>query len=201
MSRVIYRLPRLVLASMLLAAVVGSETRAAGLQENMNDGWHAWRVASSNPQAIRCCYSWSVGRPTLKTCDLDRHNGMSIVAGEASQDSDETQIYAYFRSGKATRITALSSQCPVRSAENINDLGLVDAGESVLWLNAYVSGDDKLSEDALAAIAAHDGGLSALIDVVENRRLPMELREQSLFWMAQSDDDEAFDYVERLLVN
>ena len=85
------------------------------------------------------------------------------------------------------------------AGSEINDIGLFDAASSINWLATYVATDDALSEDALASIAAHRDGLVALIDTVENQRLPMDIREQAIFWMVQSDSDEAFDYVATLL--
>ena len=199
MSPSINRLTRLLVAAMLFTAVVTGESRAAGIPARLVDGWHAWRVASNDPQATRCCYSWSIGRPTQKTCNLERINGMSMVHDNARESSDETQVYTLVRSGKAIRIAALSPQCPVSAPGEINDLGLVDATESLAWLDSFVGSDGELGEDALAAIAAHDGALAALVTTVENRNLDMELREQALYWMAQSNSDEAFDYLAALI--
>ncbi len=46
-----------------------------------------------------------------------------------------------------------------------------------------------------------DRAINGLIAVLENRRNKMNVREQALFWLAQSDTDEAFDYVSSLLSN
>jgi len=67
------------------------------------------------------------------------------------------------------------------------------------WLQPLVTRDDELSEDALASISAHSGGVDALVEVVENQKLPMEIREQALFWMAHSESSAAFEYIDRLL--
>jgi len=44
-------------------------------------------------------------------------------------------------------------------------------------------------------------GVDGLIAVLENRRHKMNVREQALFWLAQSGSDEAFDYITALLTS
>lgn len=193
------RLPRLVVLSVLFVAIVASESRAAPLDEALSEGWNAWRVIASENSTTRCCYSWSIGRPTMKTCDLDRRRAVSVVHDTTAPDHDEMQVYALVESGRAVRILALSPQCPVSAASAIDDLGWLGPETSIEWLRGHVSKDDRLSEDALAAIAAHSGSIDALIGIVENRGLPMGIREQALFWMAQSDSDEAFDFFTSIL--
>ena len=193
------RLPRLVVLSALFVAVVASESRAAALDDALGEGWNAWRVAADMIRTTRCCYSWSIGQPTMQACDLDRRTAVSVVQDNTAPDHGEMQLYALIESGRATRILALSPQCPVSTKSGISDLGLLESGTSFDWLHGYVTRDDRLSEDALAAIAAHSGSVNALIGIVENRGLPMGIREQALFWMAQSDSDEAFDFFTSIL--
>ena len=47
----------------------------------------------------------------------------------------------------------------------------------------------------------HEGSraVQILIDVVESDA-HMDIREEAVFWMAQSDSEEAFDYLDRLLM-
>jgi hypothetical protein len=97
------------------------------------------------------------------------------------------------------KLLALSPQCQVEAGSEIKDLGEVAAESSMAWLQTYMASADRLAEQALAAIATHEGGVKQLIEVAENRRLPLTMRERALFWMAQSDSDEAFDYVALLL--
>jgi hypothetical protein len=46
---------------------------------------------------------------------------------------------------------------------------------------------------------ADDVALPALQSLVEDRSQDRELREQALFWLAQSDSDEAYRYIDSLL--
>lgn len=193
------RLSRLLVLAMLVAAFIASESKAATLDESLVDGWNAWRVGSDDSESMRCCYDWSIGKPSKKACDLDERRGVSIVSDGVQADTGEMQLYALIESGKVTKILTLSPQCPVTARSEINDHGLLPASDSMDWLKPLVASDDELSEDALASIGAHSGGVNALVEVVENRKLPMELREQALFWMAHSESDAAFDYIDRLL--
>jgi hypothetical protein len=184
---------------MLLAAIVESEAHAAEPLPALSEGWNAWRVVAGESSGTRCCYDWSVGKATMKSCDLDSRRAVSIVNNRQQAVSDEMQLYAFVESGVTTKVMTLSPQCAVESKTPIVDLGLLPNDESVVWLAGHVTGENDLSEDALSAIAAHEGGIGTLIATLENRELPMEIREQSLFWMAQSDTDRAYEYLTALL--
>jgi uncharacterized protein (UPF0261 family) len=93
----------------------------------------------------------------------------------------------------------LSPQCPAQALSPINDLGLIAAESSIAWLQTYVLSREDVAEQALGAIAGHSGGVGELIVVAEDQRLPMVIRERALFWMAQSNSDDAFNYVAMLL--
>jgi hypothetical protein len=64
-----------------------------------------------------------------------------------------------------------------------------------------VDAETDVSEDAIAAISMHvgDEAFTALTTLVEDRNSSRKLREQALFWLAQSNSDEAFSYLDRLL--
>ena len=198
MSRIGKNLLRSLPPVMLLVAIVDSEAHAAEPGASLNEGWNAWRVAASETEGTRCCFSWSIGKPTMKSCDLDRRRGVSIT-NDSPELTGEMQIYALVEMGTPTKVVALSPQCPVSAATPINDLGLVPAADSISWLKAQIRGDDELSEDALSAIAAHEGAVGVLIETVEDRRRGKDLREEALFWLVQSDSDRAYDYLTSLL--
>jgi hypothetical protein len=184
------------LAGALLLAGVYSESAAAPKFDA--DGWHTWRVQSVD-DSVRCCGTWTSGKLTSSGCNLDTGRSTRICDDLAT--SDEMQIYVKSNAGKVVEIRAFSPQCPVESEHKIHDLGKVDNAESVAWLTPYLREDSDLGEDAIAAIAAHAGteAFTALRALVENRRLDMDVREQALFWLVQSDSDEAFDYLTALL--
>ena len=154
--------------------------------------------------AVRCCGIWTSGKLTSSGCNLD--TGRSTRIRNDLATSDEVQVYVKSEAGKVVEIRAFSPQCPVESEHEIYDLGLVDNAESVALLSPYTTSgtdlaDEGIVDEAIAAIAAHAGpeAFAALTTLVENRRLDMDIREQALFWLAQSDSDEAFDYLTALL--
>ena len=61
--------------------------------------------------------------------------------------------------------------------------------------------DSDVRKHAVFALSLlpDDRGIDGLIAVLENRRHKMNLREQALFWLAQCDSDEAFDYISVLI--
>ncbi len=81
------------------------------------------------------------------------------------------QIYARFKNGKPVDIRALSSNCPVSAKTEITDHGLISIDENVAWFR----------------------------NVIENRQLDMDVREEALFALVQSESDAAFNYLDTLL--
>jgi hypothetical protein len=71
----------------------------------------------------------------------------------------------------------------------------------VRWLAGQVSGGTDGDVEFLAAIPMHGGDApyAVLTGLLEDRGRPMKVREQALFWLVQSESDEAFAYVDRLL--
>ena len=61
--------------------------------------------------------------------------------------------------------------------------------------------DEDVREDAVFALSQLPGDRSvkALAEVLEDRSLDMEIREQALFWLAQDESDEAFEYIDAIL--
>jgi hypothetical protein len=179
------------------AAVAGRSD--AGLDESLQEGWNTWRVTSNDAYRKSCCYRWSMGKRTQKTCDVDAPVTAVSTTQEAASERTEIQVYARIESGRASRILMLSPQCPAQALSPINGLGLIAAESSIAWLQTYVLSSEDVAEQALGAIAGHSGGVRQLIVVAEDQRLPMVMRERALFWMAQSNSDDAFDYVAMLL--
>ena len=184
---------------LFLVAIVDSESGAADLFDAQESGWHAWRVKSNSTTTTRCCYNWAIGQPSITSCDLDGRRSVSFRRNDQQTDIGEVQIYVFLAKGAAEKIVTLSPQCEVSSTTSILDLGIIDNQTSINWLQPYVSADEDLAEDALSSIAAHNGGISELIETVEDHAMSLDIREQALFWMIQSDTDDAFDYVSNLI--
>jgi hypothetical protein len=113
---------------------------------------------------------------------------------------DET-IYVLIKSGKATEIEIRGHWCNGHSHKNAIDHGVLSVDESIDWLQQYLGTRSDLSSDALAAISRHAGdrSLKILIDIVESDA-HKDIREEAVFWMAMSESEEAFDYIDRLLM-
>jgi HEAT repeat protein len=61
--------------------------------------------------------------------------------------------------------------------------------------------EDDVREEAVFALSQLPGerGIDALFAVLRDQGLHREIREQALFWLAQSDSDRAFAYLDELL--
>ena len=190
---------RTCLALALVFAIVSSEAHAAEIDASLVDGWNAWRVAAAT-DSTRCCYSWSVGRPMPKTCDLDGERSIALRHGDRRLSTNrEVQIYVRVSGGEADRIVALSPQCPIAADAAVNDLGIVNTSSSISWLERFVDSGNRLAEDSLDAIGAHQGSTPVLIATAERRELPLKMREIAIYLMVQSESDDAFEYIARLV--
>jgi HEAT repeat protein len=61
--------------------------------------------------------------------------------------------------------------------------------------------DGSVREEAVFALSELPGerGVDALFAVLGDRQIKREVRERALFWLAQSDSERAFEYLDRLL--
>ena len=119
---------------------------------------------------------------------------------------EEERFYVLIKSGETRKIEIVGHWCngrrqsETRHADAV-DLGLLETDQSIDWFEQYVGDRSDLSSDALAAISMHEGAraVQILIDVVESDA-HMDVREEAVFWMAQSESKAAFDYLDRLLM-
>lgn len=119
----------------------------------------------------------------------------------SDDDFDLLSIYVQMKDGAIAKIQANTSECPVKKRTPVNDMGVIPNAASVAWLLQQVDADNRVSGSALAAISAHAGNeaFTALTNLLEDRGRGLKMRKQALFWLAQSDSDEAFSYLDRLL--
>jgi hypothetical protein len=116
-------------------------------------------------------------------------------------DGSELQVYVSMRSDKPGEFRVRSnSVCWDNFDIEANDLGPVDSVQSIIWLRRFIKPQSDLSSDALMAISQHAGELPIEIlgDIVKTGT-DRELRGEALFWLAQSDNDDAFLLLDRLL--
>jgi hypothetical protein len=174
----------------------------ADLSQMKQDGWHTWRVAATEGAPEWCCHAWHSGSVYASSCDLD---GRQTGYGSATDNQrivDQMQIYAHLQEGQITKIRAFSTRCPVTANTDIVDLGFVATASSIAWLEKRLQPHTKLSTDALAAIAVHDGqeSLNLLLDVAESSAA-LENRKDAVFWMGQLRATEAEADMKRLMFN
>jgi len=85
--------------------------------------------------------------------------------------SGVTTFYVRKEDGKPTRIRASNSNCGKPVTESATDLGTLSRDESV----------------------------AIFLDIVKNSSFDMDVREDALIWLAQSNSDIAFEYFDQLL--
>jgi len=119
----------------------------------------------------------------------------------AAQPNEEETIYVRVNAGKPQAIEISGHWCNGQKHAAAIDLGVLTTDESIDWLQRYLGADSDLREDALAAISRHAGhrALQVLIDIIESDA-DRETRQEAIFWMAQSESDAAFAYLDRLLL-
>ena len=160
----------LLLGAILGATLWGSQAKADILSAGA-DGWHTWQVDEPGVSSEMCCFSWNRGNKSRKGCNLDGHSIAFSDSGDCAVAPGTIQVYVRFDNGEPKDIRVLSSNCPVSTESEVADHGLVSAGESLAWFQS----------------------------IIENRQLDMDIREEALFGLVQSESDAAFDYLDSLL--
>ena len=175
----LYRLSVLLLVVLLIAAGVSSPIRAQEPLAVGDDGWYTWTVASVD-------------------------------------EFEEELFYVKMQLGEARKIKIIGRWCICSARNGWNgwrgnrgerefpdavDLGRVDTDSSIDFFERYIGRRTDLSSDALAAISQHEGqrAVQIMIDIVESDA-PIDVREEAVFWMAQSGSEQAFAYLDRLLL-
>ena len=187
--------------ALMAIACLGNETIASSVLDITEDGWHTWRVPSIENSQTFCCFSWTGSGARQRICDLDRGHGNYSSSSSIATHSGEIQVYALIEAGKASKISVLSPHCEVVASTEISDLGLVSADDSIDWLRPYITAKSDVASDALAAISRHSGNYAfqVLAEVVESNA-DYEFREEAIFWMVMSETENAFAYIDRLIM-
>ena len=131
--------------------------------------------------------------------DLLRIDGDGWYAWQVAGD-EELEIYARIESGRPRELQIPSLQCGRKTTPDAEHLGTISATESVAWLGRFISPRSPVSSEVMAAISAHPGGAgTALLQDVVRSDLDRKNREEAVFWLAQSDDDAAYAFLDILL--
>ncbi len=162
---------RVVFLMLLIGTLAWNQPSSAEILPANANGWHTWQVDEVGPVARMCCFSWRRGTHRQAGCDLDGRNIGFANSGDCASESGVVQVYARMENGVPVDIRVLSSECPVSAETEIADHGLVSVAENIYWFRR----------------------------VIENPQLDMDVREEALFGLVQSESDAVFDYFDALL--
>ncbi len=187
--------------ALMVIACLGNETTASSVLDITEDGWHTWRAPAIENSKTMCCFSWTGSGARERICDLDRGHGNYSSSNSIARYSGEIQVYALIEAGQASKISVLSPHCEVVANTEISDLGSVSADDSIDWLRPYINAKSDVASDALAAISRHQGNYAfqVLAEVVESKA-DYDFREEAIFWMVMSETENAFAYIDRLIM-
>lgn len=189
-------------ALLMVTLCIGwSIANAAEIAPELGDGWHSWDVPAGSDGKRACCYYVRQGHVGTERCRLGNGSGGLMIDEDCMPTTDTLRVYVLVVDGDVSEIRALSSTCPVTTSTPVQSMGERDGKESVAWLDRYARDGSRLADEAVTSIALHEEETSftALAAMVEDQGRGMDVRQQALFWIAQSDSEAAFDYLDRLL--
>jgi len=131
-----------------------------------------------------------------------------FIFDDRDPDMREHAAFAYSQSGAEDVAGVL-----VRQGRNDDDADVrsqawfwlaqtgADDSEAEIGRAIREDDDEDVREEAVFALSQLpvERAVKALGDVLEDRNLDLNVREQALFWLAQDDSDEAFEYIDRIL--
>ncbi len=165
------RVLKAVFLMLMIGTLACNQSSSAEILPANANGWHTWQVDEVGPVARMCCFSVRRGAHKQAGCDLDGRNIHFASGGDCASQPGVVQIYARMKNGVPVDIRVLSSACPVSAEGEITDHGLVSVAENIYWFRR----------------------------VIESPRLDMEVREEALFGLVQSESDAVFEYFDALL--
>lgn len=159
------------IAVALCIAVAGLPDPAGAEMFASSDGWHSWQTDEPGAITEACCFDWRHGSPATAGCNLDGRSVRYSSDGQCAAGPGRAQYYVLMENGKPQEVLVLSEACPVESAAQIIDHGVLPAEENIAWFR----------------------------QVIENPTLDADVREEALFALVQSESSLAFDYLDQLL--
>jgi len=164
---------RIILLGVLVGAILLSSRAAAEIVPADASGWHTWQVDEPGASSQMCCFTWKGGNKSRQGCNLDGSSIAFSDSGDCAVAPGTIQVYVRLNNGKPKDIRVLSSNCAVSTESEVVDHGLVSEDASLGWFRS----------------------------IIENQRLDMDIREEALFGLVQSESDAAFDYLDSLLMS
>ncbi len=178
------RSPVILLALICIAGLFSADATAQ--PSSSADGWISWQVPAVEGAPNWCCFHWNSDQAMPKTCNLDSRNISYGNSGDADEDAEQMQIYAFIQDGELKKLRTLEASCPVKAKTEIVDLGVISAADSVNWLAEHISPHSKLSSHVLGAVAVHAGqrARTVLVDTARSNADTAN-RKDAVFWMGQ----------------
>lgn len=188
------------------ALVFAAAATAAGQCAAMDlprDGWVSWQVPAVDGAPAWCCFGDWRDTEQKGICQLDEKD---FGYGNRGRDDSAKQVrlYARFEGGTLKKLRTLDAACPVNAASVIKPLSNITSAESARWVVAQVrphsgekrSAENRLSGDALAALAMHQGDIARdALTGIARKDASIENRRNALFWAAQVRGAEGIDIV------
>lgn len=165
------------------------------------DGWYRWEVSAGRGGINACCHEIRGGAVNRVACTLGDGKNVFSPDDDCGMRSDTMQIFVELRDGVAREIQALSSACPVRSDSKIRTIADVSTEESIAWLRAQARENRRVTDEAIMSLSFHPEAqaLPVLVALLEDTNERHAVREQVLFWLVQSDSEEVYAYIDKLL--
>lgn len=166
---------------------------AAALSTLSSDGrdWLAWTVPGAAALGDTCCFrrNWRE-----RGCVLDGkdHGTGTTSNGPKAGPGNDLVVLVEIDHGRPRRLRAVADSCPIDGAgRRVVALDGVDPERSLALLESWAR-DPRVSEDAadpaLAGMAYH--GHASVVPRLErlalDRKIDSEIRNNALFWMAQT---------------
>lgn len=132
----------------------------------------------------------------------------SFVFEDKSADIREHAAFSYSQSKAADIADVLIQQGRNDREPDVRSqawfwLAQTEAAESEAAIRGALLNDtdEDVREEAVFALSQLPEGraVKALAAVIEDRQLGIDIRERALFWLAQTESEEAFEYIDRLL--
>ena len=160
---------------------------------------HVDRIARTLAFVLLFLASTNGGAAEFAAPTDDGWHVWQVKSSSSSREFDD--IYVRMEDGEVSKIQIQTSNCYQRTRSPLTDMGIVPNSASVAWLKKLLDSDTRVSEGAIAAISVHAGdeAFTVLTNLLEDRSHKKQLREQALFWLAHSDSDRAFAYLDTLL--
>jgi uncharacterized protein (UPF0147 family) len=179
--------------------------------------WVGYGVRMVAGERTMCCGNYDSRGQSCGKCELETHHehwtdsGHAKTSGTAKlEGGDELIVLFRLQDRRITRVNVASDNC-VLDAGGLPLVWLTDvkAAESVAMLSEMVRKNnaseherDSIGNEALTALALHDGGAAfAALESFVAAGQPEELRKQASFWMGAARGKEGLVVLQRLAKN